>query len=221
MIFNLKIKKMNEKPQYYQIHYLSQVYLDNAIFLSEKCKEIEELKKNNSGHCAYFYGSFFNCISCLESNINENYIRLTGDFRHPKFQNINIDNLNTIKSMWQMGIPRTAAYSTLDKYQLLLTLCNKKQIDKSRNPYQNTSKIISLRNFLIHYEPEMRIINEVGFVEKLKIEKIFENIKFPLSPFTNDETPLFLSKIISYSFLNWVINTIVEFLKEFEERLKS
>src|SRR3546814_9894743 len=55
--------------------------------------------------------------------------------------------------LWEKGIPRTAAYPILDKYEIALELNDKSPIDSGTNPYQDVKLLVELRNALIHYEP--------------------------------------------------------------------
>src|SRR3546814_10041319 len=98
--------------------------------------------------------------------------------------------------LWEKGIPRTAAYPILDKYEIALELNDKSPIDSGTNPYQDVKLLVELRNALIHYEPETIVGHSGHEVPKLhKFQKRFAG-KFDANPLTGAGNPFSPDKIL-------------------------
>ena len=212
----------NEKPILRSLNYLSSSYLESAKILSKRCFEIEgDIHPGNrtklmNEHKAYFYGSVFNCIAYLESYINELFF----DISEGNLYGINIEEKSVIQiqELWNLKIPRSASYRTTDKYQIILIISNKQKLDKSKSPSQDVDFLIKLRNSLIHYEPEYIESAFKNTDAKLhKYQKFLEN-KIEINPFATTLDNFYPTKIISYSFCQWAINSVSSYIKEFENK---
>src|SRR3546814_369824 len=122
--------------------------------------------------------------------------------------------------LWEKGIPRTAAYPILDKYEIALELNDKSPIDSGTNPYQDVKLLVELRNALIHYEPETIVGHSGHEVPKLhKFQKRFAG-KFDANPLTGAGNPFYPDKILGAGCAKWVVKAAVAFTDEFFQRLR-
>jgi hypothetical protein len=213
------------KPSITQIHYLSSLFYNSSIILSKKCKEIELINEHDitaeliAEHAAFFYGSIFNAVSSLEAHINELYFKIS-EFADSasEIDTIPKNKSQIIKRLWNLKIPRTASYPILDKYKILLALCEKEEFNEGISTYQNATFLIKLRNALIHYEPELIELQNPD--RNIKIHGLESALtgKFSLNPFSTTSDSFYPKRIISAGCCEWAIQTVNRFIKEFAEK---
>jgi hypothetical protein len=214
---------MENRPIIRSMYYLSSSFLKSALILSNKCLETEKsIGPRKRGvlieeYKAYFYGAIFNCVSYLESYINELFV----DISEGNFHNIKIDDTSIIqiKELWNLNIPKIASCKTIDKYQVMLIICNKSLFKKSLRPYQDVDIIIKLRNSLIHYEPEyIQSTFKNPDAQLHKFEKLLHE-RIEINPFATKLDDYYPTKIISYSCCNWAIKSISNFIDDFNNKI--
>ena len=166
--------------------------LSAALFLNEieKCEEC--LDENYSEdmlikHRALCVNAIFSAISFLEASINELYMDAS-DNRDGSIRDLRDDEVEALAGMWNLGIPRTASYSIIEKFQITLSLLKRECLDLGADPAQSVSFIIKLRNSLIHYEPEWVTTQSVdaALVKQQKIEKYLRS-RFEINKFTGND----------------------------------
>lgn len=214
---------MENKPVIRSMHSLSSSFLGSGKFLSEKCLESEQAIRTRKRdkiieeHQAFFYGAIFNIVSYLEAYINELYV----DISEGNFQNLNIedDSLIQIRDLWKLNIPRTASFKTIDKYQIMLSICKKQKINTSTRPYQDVEILIKLRNSLIHYEPEYIESKFKNPAAQLHRFEKYLHGRIELNPFSTKLDDFYPIKIISYSCCDWALNSTIQFIKDFNKQI--
>jgi hypothetical protein len=90
--------------------------------------------------------------AALEAAINE----LFSDSAEPdggRFKALPSGSRALLADMWSKGVPRTARYSTLEKYEICLVLLRRPPMDQSKVQYQNARAVVELRNHFMHFEP--------------------------------------------------------------------
>lgn len=188
--------------------------------LEVKQKEIkateEELNDNYEEetfikHRALCINAVFSATSFLEALINELFMD-SKDNRAGLVRDITDEQIKALSEMWDLGIPRTANYNILEKYQIALTLLKKGKINLGEDPAQSVSLIIKLRNSLTHYEPEW-ISTSSDDEELIKIHKMEKLLRgrFELNNFTGKENPFFPDKCLSYGLVNGIIRKVIDF----------
>lgn len=187
-------------------------FLDAAVEFSSKANLFEkENKIIKDDYYHYVISSIILSVSFLEANINELYSRIAD-------KDLNLKNDDVIISLWSRGIPRTARYSILDKYEILLDVVGATKLDTSRNPYQNITALIKLRNALVHFEPEWTRINE-AIKKESSLEKLLKG-KFLLSPYWNEKTqPFFPYVCLSAGCSYWAVKSSAGFIEEYYKLL--
>ena len=118
--------------------------------------------------------------------------------------------------MWILGIPKTAHYSILKKYEIALTLTGKSSFDKGSNPAQNIASLIQLRNYLMHFEPEwIEIQPGIG---KNGVEHKFSKMlkgKFAENPMAQKGDSFFPERCFGHGCASWAITNSIAFTDEF------
>lgn len=126
----------------------------SADFYEQKFSEGNPVEPNAASHYhGQVMGTVFLAVATMESYINEIFSDADdGGFNplhwlHPM-------QIDLLARMWRRGIPRTARFPILEKYQIALELLGYPTFDEGKNPYQDAQLVIKLRNSLVHYEPE-------------------------------------------------------------------
>lgn len=203
-------------------HILSAAYLSKQLIKFEKTISHE----NNNDDDLIDYRSLavstiLCCTSFLEANINELFMDAS---ENPNgiIKDLPKSTIKRLSKMWNRGIPRTASYPILEKYQIALALSNKKEFDLGTLLIQNITALIKLRNALIHYEPESVITKDItqenSIVKKQRLEQQLKG-KFKLNPYTGIDNPFFPDKCLSLGCALWALNSSINFTDEFFMKL--
>ncbi len=197
---------------------LSYRFLDSTFDFARTAYEYEKKQKidieqyhNNS------IAGIFMIVTFLEAHINEFFFEIAENETYPH-KTINVDNHDVIAKLWDKGIPRTARYSILDKYDIALYLTKGKEFDKSCYPYQDVDALIKLRNSLIHYEPIWQEVSPCKNPNRL--EQLLKG-KYKPNPFLNEKTePFFPFRCLSSDCLIWSIKCSITFVRNFYDNIK-
>lgn len=155
----------------------------------------------------------------LEATINELFSDCADEHMAQDLTSLSAKEL--MGRLWQKGIPRTASYSILEKYEIALELNGKAAFNTGAAPYQDIKLLVELRNALIHFEPETVLSHSVNEAPKLhKFEKRFAG-KFDSNALTGAGNPFYPDKLLGAGCANWAIRSAVAFTDEFYERLAS
>lgn len=198
-------------------HILSAAHFSRLSAKLEKSytgKPSEDLHFENM---AYVTGCIFAAVSSLEAMINELFTDIAD---HPD-SHLSIVGKRTgalMATMWNLGVPRTATYPILRKYQIALILADKEVLESDKQPYQDVDLLIELRNALIHYEPETVLAySDEGKVDIQKFEKKLKG-KFSTNPLALGHA-FFPSKCLGHGCAKWAVNSTIEFADEFFRRM--
>ncbi|MBY0202447.1 hypothetical protein [Paenibacillus cucumis (ex Kampfer et al. 2016)] len=199
--------------------------IQSAVFLARSALEVEKNKNNSNDvvtriqYESYVTGALLCTVGYLEATINEFFSNIK-DVNYNNNKRLQSKKRELINSMWELGVPKTAKYSILEKYQIALTLADKNLFKKGVSPYQDVYLLIQVRNAITHYEPEW-VTTESEFPEKITeqaLEKKLKN-KFGLNPFANSPDPFFPDKCLSYEFIKWGIHSSIKLTEMFFEEL--
>ncbi|GIB10836.1 hypothetical protein VCSRO184_3583 [Vibrio cholerae] len=195
---------------------LSQGHIEAAFFFAEMAKKIEEKGSDNKYFERVTYSSFvtssiISSACALEAYINEWFAM----FEHLKPDASSDAKL--ISDLWGQGIPRTASYPILRKYQIALMLSKSDLFDEYAEPYQSALILIKLRNALVHYEPTFEPPEHADYKGSCKPHSLSKQLKgrYPLNPLVADWAPLWTGKLLSAGCANWAAETAQEFMNHF------
>ncbi|WP_084010740.1 hypothetical protein [Sulfurospirillum halorespirans] len=120
------------------------------------------------------------------------------------------------------GIPRTAKYSIIEKYEILLDLLNLEKFNTGTSPYQDVTLLVELRNALIHYEPKNIMSSSsdnYSFKNAHKFEKKLHN-KFDENKFYKGTgTAYFPNKLLGAHCAAWAVKSAVAYTDTFFDKL--
>ncbi|AZD68297.1 hypothetical protein SAMN04489802_2104 [Pseudomonas chlororaphis] len=206
-------------------HYLSISHLSAASLFAERSTELEPkltLGENESTnglreHNACIVSTIMLSAAFLEATINEFFSDCAED---PYAKVATLPTCKLMAKLWSRGIPKTASYSILEKYEIALDLNEKQPFDKSSHPYQDVKLLVELRNALIHYEPET-IQLPTGMLEEQrelhKFEKKFRG-KFELNSLTGAGNAFYPDKMLGSGCARWAVKSAVALTDTFYSR---
>jgi hypothetical protein len=217
----MKGSLMNEsgwRPRFYYSHY----HIQAAALFSRLSARFEQEYKGNDAvpyeviaeHRAYVTGCILSAGSFLEAGINEIFADAADDKREHIHQ-MGEEAILLIAHLRRLGVAKTASYPILQKYQIALVLAKKQQFDKGTAHYQNVDLLITLRNALVHFDPETT--SQPG-TSAGNIEKRLQG-KFTLNPLTGSKTPFFPERCMSAGCAKWAVESSVKFADDFCARL--
>lgn len=197
-------------------HYLgAQHILSAAIFCREAFGIEGSAPKDPPGelftrHRAYVIGAVFAAVAFLEGTINQ------------LFQDAHDDNLGYLKgldaraiqamaAMWGHGVPRTARYPVLKKFEIALTLAGKPPLP-SGGPAENAAALVTLRNALTHYEPEW-IKGDAIRAPADKPHKLETHLRgrFAENPLTSKGNPFYPDKALGHRCAEWAVTSALAY----------
>jgi hypothetical protein len=202
--------------------YFSIQHLLSSAFL---CKQLIEFETNLStdssdeqliNHRSFVVSVIMSSVSFLEATINELFMD-SAENPNGNIKDLNKSSVKLFAKMWKKGIPRTASYSIIEKYQIALTLANKKEFDLGTSLLQNVTILIKLRNALVHYEPESVVTKSLLEGTAIKQQKLEQQLKgkFKINPYTGVDNPFFPDKCLSLGCALWALKSTVDFTDSF------
>lgn len=167
---------------------------------------------------AYVTGAVLASVSFLEATINELFV--DAQDKVPTVVNqLHPEAISQMSEMWKLGVPKTASFKIMQKFQIALTLTRKPLFDAGKPPYQDVECLIKLRNALIHYEPEWTInSSDTEEISIQKLEKILKS-KFQLNPLAGMGNSFFPDKCLGHGCAEWAVRSSIMFTDEFFLRM--
>lgn len=211
-----------EVRSYFSIQHI----LSASIFL----KEVGNYEKNFKGelsddniifHKSFIVSIILSCVCFLESTINELFMDAS---ENPEgiVKDLSKANIKMLSKMWARGIPRTANYNIIEKYQIALSLTKKLEMDLGEQILQDVSVLIKLRNSLIHFEPETVITKSINEPELVKMQKLEKQLKgkFEVNRFVGENNLFFPDKCLSIGCATWAIKSVLNFTDVFFDKIE-
>lgn len=100
--------------------------------------------------------------------------------------------------------------SVLERYALVLHLLRKAPLDRSAQPWQDTSLVVRLRNELVHYKSRWG-----KDLERSKLLRSLQNKSHPKPPFIQGSANFFPHECLSASCASWAVQSCIAFLDAF------
>lgn len=174
-----------------------------AARFSRHCFDVENIHLDHvfgpffSEVLSYVSGAVLSSVAGLEANINELFADIQDEI-------IVIDGFDTklLENSWT----DIEKLSILEKYEKFFEMAKSEKFDRSGREYQFVKILITVRNALVHYKPEWH-------AEKKEHFKISQQLKgkFKLSPFLDDNAPVFPMRCMTHNFAEWAVLSVLEF----------
>lgn len=201
-------------------------HIQSAALFARRSGQIEKKYDGNfsnellTEYWADITASIFAAVSFLEATINELFADATEEYsEYPKSLNSNIKAL--MADMWKKGIPRTARYPILEKFDIALILARKPTFDRGKPPAKDVELVVQLRNNLIHYEPEWMSDETTASSMAATEKKLSKGLrgKFSTSPLMGKNNRFFPNKCLSYGCARWAVESSLAYSDEFYKKL--
>jgi hypothetical protein len=195
-------------------------YLKTAVLFAERARKVElappaDALERTVLHHSLVTSSLLSAASSLEATINEWFSYPEEISARPK-----PSTGLRIQRLWSLGIPRTASFQILQKYQVGLALTNQTAFVEGEEPYQSARSLVELRNWLVHYEPTWEPVpahEETGFYQSHKLLRRLRG-KFELNPLCAPHAPFWPYKCLGAGCALWAANSAFSFMDAFFER---
>lgn len=204
--------------EYYSFSHIRSASLNvlQAAKIEEKYEETGQCSmEQEMNYLSHISTSLINSAAFIESCANEFFSDLNKDIIVDSKYNLDEEFLRSIQATHE-GAKRQFTHNTppLQKYQWMLSLSQHEKFDRGKPPYQDMNDLMSLRNYLIHYEPEDIVLShpkrEVDtshiFIDKL------ENKGIKPAPFKNENDT---NRYLSYECGKWAVDSSLEFTDQF------
>lgn len=186
--------------------YAACLFAGAARDLEASGQSVEEVERQ---HKANVVSALIATVAFLEAGINELFCDAAENLG--ELQPIGDEVVRCMGRVWRLGVPRTAAYSVLEKFEIALSLAGKPELDRGRKPTQDVVDIVKLRNALIHYEPEWI----TGDAEPHGMEKRFRGRFTTNQLFLGIANPFYPDHCLGFGCCKWAIESALDFYKEF------
>ena len=209
-------------------------HIQSAILFAQRCCDLEarpvsndapEIEDVRTEHRAYTTGAIFSSVAFLEATINEFFggSSHSSDLRRQVFSE---QGAKLIHTVWERFLLDKSKYTTLEKYQLALTLTNAipfpdngSQTPPQVGSYRDIQNLTTLRNALMHYKPlwESGQKSEDKSVRQLK-SMLQSRFSASPNPFY-DQRSHFLHVYLGCPCAKWAARASVTFADDFFRRL--
>src|SRR5574341_2442300 len=202
-------------------HYFSIGHIQTAAYFSRESAKIEDDFKatgdrtSSAAHQGYVTGAIFFAVSFLEAAINEIFCDASDS--HPEnLKEIDAGVISLMAKLWARGVPRTASYNILEKYEIALDIAGKSKFETSKKPYQDIQLLSELRNALVHYETEW-IVGQMDdrplYPAARKLGRKLRG-KFNINPLTGEGNPFYPDKCLGHGCAAWAVLSSIVFADE-------
>ena len=200
--------------------YFSDILLMGGATAARKADALERSAVGNVNEQAIFehHSAVVTAImmsaGSLEASINE----LFSDSSEPdggRFKALSPDSRGLLAAMWSKGVPRTARYSILEKYELCLALLRKPDLDKGQAICEDARALIELRNHFVHFEPEWQLqACHLPQKDAHRLEKVFRG-RFSESRLAGAGNSFYPERLLGHGCAAWAVNSADKFLSYF------
>lgn len=201
-----------------QLHF-SDHHLITAVITADQARKIESNHETGSGsaghysdipvhveHNAMVASSIISSFAYLEGFANETHDTLRNQ---PEVRRVFL-------AINELSSTDFTQYQTLSKFQTMLTAAGCDPFSRGEAPFQEVEWVRKLRNYLIHYEPD--IVTNEGENET-NLENALRDRVDP-NPLYAHEDETYLPRLaLSYNCCEWAIRSVIDFNTEFRARI--
>lgn len=193
-----------------------------AVVFATQAREFEQgrlkplVLHKRSEHDAASIGCILSTVGYLEANINEFFSDAAEEGMADGVAASPVV-LERLRSIWNTTASKT---SILDKYDIVLALCDLPAFNKGTAPYQGVAKLIRLRNALTHFVPEWQPGG--GPNEHADLDALSKSLHrvFAENTLAGRHEPFFPYRCLGYGSSKWAVTQSVAFVTEFMRRLR-
>ncbi|MDX2271107.1 MAG: hypothetical protein NW237_04050 [Cyanobacteriota bacterium] len=225
----------------FHFSHLSEVIEENFIRDLDQNNRNDLHEKYHYAHRSYVISSIVSSVAFLESTANEIFAGVADKLETVYANQLKAkygDSITSlISTIWSLTInrPNASTPSTetrnfierseiLNKYDILLSLCGCNALNSGEKYYQNVRTAIKIRNILVHYKPQILVINSdidsISKTEKLwdlNLKQLEKEKQFASNRiYENDNSAAYFpNKMLGHGCAEWAAESAVEFIKGF------
>lgn len=200
---------------------LSTDHLAASVVFATQARDFERGRRERvvlhkrSEHTAASIGCILSTVAYLEANINE-FFSDAADEGMSDGVAASQTVIARLRKVWNTTGSNT---TILDKYDIVLALCDLPTFDKGAAPYQGVAKLVRLRNALVHFVPEWQPGG--GHGEDAELDSLARSLRrvFPENALAAPHEPFFPYRCLGYGSSKWAVTQSVAFVTEFMSRL--
>jgi len=200
---------------------LSGSHIEAAAYFARQSGDIEaESGKTDvdGPHRAYVIGAVVLSCAFLETTVNELFCDIEDNV--DRFKGIDGSARDLMSRMWQSGVPRTASFDLISKYNIALALNSIEPLRTSENPAQDAVLLTRLRNELVHFEPQwLRTVPAPTQAELPRIEQALRG-KFKLNAMLSDGYLWWPHRCLGHGCAAWSVRTAIALADEFSSLIQ-
>lgn len=200
--------------------YFSLQHIKSAAMFARQSGRIEKLHGSDVDNDVlatdqgFVVGAILSAVAFLEATINEVYLDakvLDGG----RIKDLPDETLEALAGKWEGDLPRRGA---LTKYRQALEAATARPMDEESTPAIEAALLITVRNDLIHYKPQLldhgHVPNEVHeLAEPLAGLGIGDN------PLAHSQRPYYPDRFLGCEAAVWAVESAVRFVEAFFESL--
>lgn len=210
--------------------YFSVPYLCGAAVFA---REVYKTEMSNGGasdggdsltHRARVLSAITSSVAALEAMINEAFSDAV-ESDSSCVAAVPTDKRAMMAALWDRGIPRTARYGILEKFDIAHLVITGRGIDKSHQRWSNATWVVKLRNSFIHFEPSWRnhdtintpVTSDASDAFK-KYEKALKGL-FDENRICGTSNPFYPDKLLGHGCAEWSITSVLDFADHFWQNI--
>ena len=204
--------------------YLAQQHVVAAEMFAKRSEEVEASGRGRtlvpSDLQSYVMATLFAAVAYLEATINEVFADASDPNAHGVFGR-GAEWWQRMAALWAHGVPRSARYSVLEKYDIALLISDREPFHRGREPYQGAKLVVELRNALIHYEPEWIVLRAEQAAGRQVGHKFDDRLRgrFAENPHADPQDAFFPTRCLSAGCADWAVKASRSFVSEFWQKL--
>ena len=192
----------------------------SARHLAKVAVELEKAgdtsKEPYQNHRACVVGSVMATVAFLESTINELFSDCEAKVWVHQEREISQVDRDALGQIWSREI---RLLSTLRKYDLALAVLRYPSFDRSVDPYSSIKTLISLRNKLVHFEPEwIPLARSDGKpLQQNQLHPLEQSLapRFACNALADSKWSFWPERCLGAGCASWAINSAEAFVTEF------
>lgn len=201
-------------------HFVAAANFSRQARTIERMENFEESQKMRyfSEHRGYVSSAVLLSVAFLEAAINELFSDCAANVEVVVKQ---LPTARDLALLWKHGVPKTAKYRVIEKFDIALEASGKSKLDKKSALVREFELLVKLRNALMHYEPESILTFTNGKRQQSEIhsfETAFKG-KFKENPLTGEANAFYPDKLLGHGCAWWAVKTSMAFYLHFCKNL--
>lgn len=167
-------------------------------------------------HRAFVISSIIGSAAALEAMINEAWSDAE-ELAGGSIDSVPRPTRAIMADLWNRGIPRTATYPILEKFDLAHVMIRQVGLAKGSHRWRDAAHVVLLRNALIHYEPTWQQHDMTAGASPPAADKRYKTLRrrFAENPISGTGDPFYPNKLLGHGCAEWCFRSALTFADAF------